>query len=235
VNFESDIQKCLEVLQAGGIILYPTDTLWGIGCDATHEKAVEKIISIKEKTAASTSEGVRWNLSDKVRSPSFQRTESPSDLKREKDNANNTLAPFRAGGKSFIVLISDDGMLKRFVKEVPAQAWDLIEVSDNPITIIYDAARGLAKNVLAEDGSIGVRKVEDDFCQRLIHKFGKPIVSTSANVSEDPSPKNYNEISEEIKNKVDYTVNWRQDDFTKRKTSSIIKLKGNGEFVILRK
>lgn len=137
--------------------------------------------------------------------------------------------------RPFIVLVSDDGMLNRFIKDVPAQAWDLIEVSDKPITIIYDNARGFAKNVLADDGSIAVRLIKDDFCQRLIHKFGKPIVSTSANTGGEPAPQNYDAILENIKNKVDYIVNWRQDDFSKTKPSSIIKLKANGEFVIVRK
>ena len=186
---EAEVKKAIEVLRAGGTILYPTDTIWGIGCDATNEKAVEKIYAIK---------------------------------KREES-------------KSLIVLVSDDGMLNRFVKDIPAQAWDLIEVSDTPLTIIYDGARGLAKNVLADDGSIGVRMVRDEFCQRLIHKFGKPIVSTSANVSGEPAPFLYDEISGEIKSKVDYSVNWRQNDFNKSKPSSIIKLKSNGEFQIIRK
>ena len=189
MNFDDDIQKCLETLRAGGTILYPTDTVWGIGCDAANEKAVEKIYAIK---------------------------------KREES-------------KSLIVLVSDEGMLNRFVKEVPAQAWDLIEVSDTPITIIYDSGRGFAKNVSADDGSIAVRLVKDEFCQRLIHKFGKPIVSTSANISGDPAPKNFDEISEEVKSKVDYVVNWRQDEWQNTKPSSIIKLKENGEIKIIRK
>ena len=189
MNFDADIQKCLETLRAGGTILYPTDTVWGIGCDAANEKAVEKIYAIK---------------------------------KREES-------------KSLIVLVSDEGMLNRFVKEVPAQAWDLIEVSDTPITIIYDSGKGLAKNVLAEDGSIAVRLVKDEFCQRLIHKFGKPIVSTSANISGDPAPKNFDEVSEEVKSKADYIANWRQDDFSEARPSSIIKLRSNGEFQIIRK
>ncbi len=166
MNFESDIQKCLEVLRTGGTILYPTDTIWGIGCDATNEKAVEKIYALKK----------------------------------------------RSESKSLIVLVSDDGMLNRFVKNIPALAWDLIDMADKPLTIIYDAAKGIAKNVLAEDGSIAVRKTSDEFCQRLIHKFGKPIVSTSANISGENAPKNFSEVSDEIKKTVDYIVNWRQDD-----------------------
>ncbi len=189
MNFDPDIQKCLEVLRTGGILLYPTDTIWGIGCDATNEKAVENIFAIK------------------------QRQES----------------------KSLILLVSDDGMLNRFVKNIPEVAWDLMEVSDSPITIIYDGGRGLAKNVFAEDGSIGVRKTNDEFCQRLIHKFGKPIVSTSANISGEPAPQNFSEIKEEIKQSVDYVVNWRQNELGNSKPSSIIKLKENGEIKIIRK
>ena len=186
---EHEIRKVIEVLRKGETILYPTDTVWGIGCDATNEKAVEKVFQIKSREA----------------------------------------------GKSLIVLVSDIGMLNRFVKEVPAIAWDLIDTSDTPLTIIYDSARGLAKNVLAEDGSIGVRMVKDDFCQRMIHKFGKPVVSTSANLSGEPTPQNFDEISDTIKSQADHVVDWRQDDLHKAKPSSIIKLKGNGEFQIIRK
>ena len=186
---EEEIRKALEVLRAGGTILYPTDTIWGIGCDATSENFVEKIFAIKK----------------------------------------------RQESKSLIVLVSDDGMLNRFVKNIPAMAWDLMDVTDNPLTIIYDEGRGLAKNIFAEDGSIGVRKVSDEFCQRLIHKFGKPIVSTSANITGEAAPQKFSEIKEEIKQAVDYVVTWRQDEWQNAKPSSIIKLKENGEIKIIRK
>lgn len=195
---EQEIQNALKILRSGGTLLYPTDTIWGIGCDATNEKSVEKILSVKKRTEA----------------------------------------------KSLIALVSDDGMLNRFVKEVPELAWDLLSLNDEqgddsetnkPITIIYDAARGLAKNVLAEDGSIGIRMIKDPFCNRLIHKFGKPIVSTSANISGMPAPKNFSEISDEIIKSVDYVVNWRQNENNNVLPSSIIKLKANGEFIIVRK
>lgn len=189
MNFDADIQKCLVSLRAGGIILYPTDAIWGIGCDATNDKAAEKVFQIK------------------------QREES----------------------KSLILLVSDDGMLNRFVKDVPALAWDLIEITDTPLTIIYDAPRGIAKNILAEDGSIGIRMAKDAFCQKLIYKFGRPIVSTSANISGTNAPKNFSEISSEIFSQVDYVVNWRQDENRILQPSSIIKLKSNGEFQIIRK
>ncbi len=189
MSFDQEITNALKTLREGGTILYPTDTVWGVGCDATNELVVEKVLQIK------------------------QREES----------------------KSMIILVSDVGMLNRFVKEIPALAWDLIEMSEKPITIIYDSPRGLAKNVLAADGSVGIRIVKDDFCQRMIHKFGKPIVSTSANFSGEPTPENFDAVAEEIKNKVDLVVDWRQDDISKTKPSSIIKLKTNGEFVIIRK
>jgi L-threonylcarbamoyladenylate synthase len=196
---EQEIQNALKILREGGTILYPTDTIWGIGCDATNEKAVEKVFTIK------------------------QRTES----------------------KSLICLVSDDGMLNRFVKEVPEMAWDIMDANNaeeddepaKPITIIYDAARGLAKNVLAEDGSIGIRLVKrevHDFCHRLIHKFGRPIVSTSANISGEPAPQDFSDISQEIISKVDYVVQLQTPNSRHQTASSIIKLKANGEFKIIR-
>lgn len=199
LTLEQEIQNTLRALREGKTILYPTDTIWGLGCDATNEQAVEKIFSIK------------------------QRTES----------------------KSLIILVSDEGMLNRFVKDVPEMAWDLIDAAkaeedderSKPLTIIYDAARGLAKNVLAEDGSIGVRLVTRDaseFCHKLIHKFVKPIVSTSANISGQPAPKDFENISQEIISKVDYVVQLKTLDFGLRTPSSIIKLKANGEFKIIR-
>jgi L-threonylcarbamoyladenylate synthase len=199
MTLETEIQNALQALREGKTILYPTDTIWGIGCDATNEKAVEKIFQIKKR------------------------------------NEN----------KSLITLVSDDGMLNRFVKEVPEMAWDLMDANNaeedeepgKPITIIYDAARGLAKNVLAEDGSIGIRLVTrnaNDFCHRLIHKFGRPLVSTSANISGEPSPKSFTDISDEIKRSVDYVVNWKQNEHIRAEPSSIIRLKTNGEFVIIR-
>ena len=217
---EQELQNALKVLREGGTILYPTDTIWGIGCDATNEKAVEKILRIKTATPA---------------------------LKGEMQAV--TTAPFRAGGdrsgKSFIALVSDDGMLNRFVKEVPEMAWDLMDANDTeeddepikPITIIYDGARNIAKNVLAEDGSIGIRMVKrtsHEFCHRLIHKFGKPIVSTSANISGEPAPQDFSEISDETISKVDYIVKFPTNDYGRKMPSSIIKLKANGEFVIIR-
>jgi len=199
---EQEIQNALNVLRSGGTLLYPTDTVWGIGCDATSEKAVEKIFAVKKRTES----------------------------------------------KSLIVLVSDESMLNRFVKNVPEIAWDLMDAnrgegdfpSGKPITIIYDAARGIAANALAEDGSLGIRMVKrsseggNDFCHKMIHKFGRPIVSTSANISGMPAPKNFSEVSDEILKSVDYVVNWGQQENRNAQPSSIIKLKENGEFLIIR-
>jgi L-threonylcarbamoyladenylate synthase len=209
MSLETEIQNALKVLREGGAILYPTDTIWGIGCDATNEKAVEKVLEIKKRQAVTPT------------------------LKGE------------SRGKSFIVLVSDPGMLNRFVKDVPEMAWDIMDANSvedddepvKPITIIYDAARGLAKNVLAEDESIGIRMVtreRNDFCHRLIHKFGRPVVSTSANISGEPAPQDFSEISDEIISNVDYVVKLHTPNSVHPTASSIIKLKANGEFKIIR-
>ena len=185
---EEDIKKALEVLKNGGIILYPTDTIWGLGCDATNEKAVEKIYQIKK----------------------------------------------RSDQKSMLVLLENPAKIPSYVNEMPDITWDLIELSDKPLTIIYSEAKNLAQNLIADDGSIGIRISSDDFNQKLIQRFRKPIVSTSANVSGEPSPQNFDEISQEIINSVDYVVTWRQDDYTKAKPSSIIKLGKGNEIQIIR-
>lgn len=188
MNYNADLHACLDALRKGGTILYPTDTIWGLGCDATQAGAVEKIYAIKER--------------------------DPS--------------------KSMIILVSDVGMLNRFVKSIPAIAWDLMEAADHPLTIIYDGCRNLAPNVPAADGTIGVRMVNDDFCQALLRKLGKPIVSTSANFSGKPSPSNFSEIDPQLQTRVDYVVQWRQNDFHAGRASSIIRIKENGEFRIIR-
>ena len=186
---EEDIIQCLETLKRGGIILYPTDTVWGIGCDARNEKAVERIYQIKK----------------------------------------------RSDSKSLIVLVDNDSMLNKHVSEVPEVAWDMIEFSEKPLTVIYDKAFHLAENVIAPDGSCGIRITTDDFCKKLIHKFGRPVVSTSANISGENTPQNFSDISPEIKNQVDYIVKHRQHDPKKSKPSTIIRIKNNGEFSIIRK
>lgn len=185
----SEINKAIEVLKSGGTILYPTDTVWGIGCDATNEKAVEKILEIKQR----------------------------SDV------------------NGFIVLLDNAYKLNKYVQEVPAVAWDLIELSDKPLTIIYDQAIHFAPNVINKDGSIAIRIIKDEFCQKLIYKYGNPIVSTSANLNNQATPQHFKEISNDILKTVDFVVNWRQHEKTNPKPSSIIKLAANGEIKIIRK
>lgn len=185
----NDIKKCVEVLRAGGLILYPTDTIWGIGCDATNAEAVRKVY----------------------------------DLKRRSDS------------KSMLVLIDEMGKIQSYVREIPDVAWDLTEISEKPITIIYPEAMNLADNLVAEDGSVGIRVTRETFSHQLCRQFRRPIVSTSANISGEPSPACFDEISEEILNGVDYVVEYRRDDHEKKVPSSIIKFEKNGTFAILRK
>jgi L-threonylcarbamoyladenylate synthase len=184
-----EVNKAFEVLKDGGIILYPTDTIWGIGCDATNTDAVEKILKLKNR---------------------------PDD-------------------KSLIILLDTDAKLQSYVKEVPEVAYDLVEFAENPLTIIYSGAKNLAANAVAADGSIGIRIVRHDFCVQLLQRFRKPIISTSANISGDPSPANFNDISEAILNGVDYVVNWEQDLAAERKASTIMKLDPSGKFSFIRR
>lgn len=183
-----DIKAALEVLQKGGVILYPTDTIWGLGCDANNEEAVKRIYDIKK----------------------------------------------RDDSKSMLVLMENPSLLDRFVDEIPEVAFDLIELSDKPLTIIYDGAKNLARNLIAEDGSIGIRFTTEVFSSDLIRRFKRPIVSTSANVSGKPSPENFDKIDQEIIDAVDYVVKYRQDDTQKAVPSSIIKLGRGGEIKIIR-
>ena len=184
-----DIKKALEVLKNGGIILYPTDTIWGIGCDATNEKAVERIYKIKK----------------------------------------------REDSKSMLVLMENPALLDRYVDDVPEIAWDLVEVATTPLTVIYQNAKNLAKNLIAEDGSVGIRFTKEAFTAQLLQRFRKPLVSTSANISGEKSPTFFDEISEEIKKQVDYIVDFRQNDATPAQPSSIIKLGPGGRINIIRK
>lgn len=185
---KEDIVKAVEVLMQGGIILYPTDTIWGLGCDATNEKAVERIYQIKK----------------------------------------------RSDQKCMLILLDNTAKIPAYVNQMPDLAWDLIELSTKPLTIIYSDAKNLAKNLIADDGSIGIRISNDEFNQKLIQRFKKPIVSTSANISGVPSPQTFDEISQQIIDSVDYVVKWKQDDISKTKPSSIIKLGNNGEVKIIR-
>lgn len=184
-----DIDKSIEVLSTGGVILYPTDTIWGIGCDATNEKAVERIYKIKQ----------------------------------------------RCDQKSMLILLDNQNKIPSYITEMPELAWDLIDLTETPLTIIYSGAKNLAPNLIAPDGSIGIRISNDEFNQKLIQKFRKPIVSTSANISGSPSPQHFDDISQEIIDAVDYAVEWKQDDLSKSQASSIIKLGINGDIQIIRK
>jgi len=183
-----DIKTAIAVLQKGGIILYPTDTIWGLGCDAINEDAVQRIYAIKN----------------------------------------------RVDSKSMLVLMENAALIERYVDEVPDIAYDLIELTDKPLTIIYNAAKNLAKNLIADDGSIGIRITSEAFSSELIRRFKRPIVSTSANISGNPSPTCFNEIDQEIIDSVDYVVKYRQDETTKAVPSSIMKLGRGGEIKIIR-
>jgi L-threonylcarbamoyladenylate synthase len=185
---EQEIQQCVKVLKRGGTILYPTDTIWGIGCDATNFKAVEKIYKVKKRLEV----------------------------------------------KSLIILIDDPAKIEHYVKEIPVITWDLMKNVEKPITIIYPNARNLPKNVIGDDNSIAIRVAKNEFCIRLIREFGKPIVSSSANVSGEPAPLVFRCVSEDIIKSVDYVVNLYQDVLQEVKPSRIIKLKENGEFNIIR-
>ncbi len=183
-----ELREAVKVMKAGGIILYPTDTIWGIGCDARNKDAVAKIYALK------------------------QRTET----------------------KSMLCLV--DGLigLERIIPQVPEVAYELIDVSVKPLTIIYDGAEGVAENLISEDGSLGVRITNEDFSRDLCRMLSAPVVSTSANVSGEASPKNFSEIADKILDGVDYVVKYRQGEKKGATASQIIKLKTNGEFKIIR-
>ena len=181
------MEKLLETLKSGGTILYPTDTIWGIGCDATNVQAIQKIFDIKK----------------------------------------------RDENKSFIILVETVKRLQDLV-DVPEVAWDIIDLSEKPVTIIYEKAEGLPKELLAEDGSIGIRLIKDDFCKRLITKMNRPLVSTSANFSGDKSPMKFSDISAEIKNAVDFVVDDPEDKISEFSGSSIIKVWKDGRIKIIR-
>lgn len=183
-----DIKKACEAMQAGGIILYPTDTIWGIGCDATNEDAVQRVYELKK----------------------------------------------RADNKAMLVLMDSQAKLNMYVDDIPDIAWDLIEVADKPLTIIYSNAKNLAKNLLGADGSVGIRISNEEFSRKLCERFRKPLVSTSANVSGTPSPANFSEVSEVIRSGVDYIVSYRQDDMSKAQPSNIIKLGAGGLIQVIR-
>lgn len=188
-SMKQEIRNCIEVLRKGGTILYPTDTIWGIGCDATNPKAVQKIFKIKK----------------------------------------------RMENKSLIVLLDRKEKLQEYVTSVPEIALDLVDNVKTPLTIIYPNARNLARNIIADDGTIAIRLTHFEFCYKLIRMFGKPIVSTSANISGQPPPLIFKNISKDIINQVDYTVSMGREEIRGTKPSTIIKLTSDGEFEIIRK
>ncbi|CAA7195967.1 L-threonylcarbamoyladenylate synthase [Chryseobacterium potabilaquae] len=181
------MQSIIEILKAGGTILYPTDTIWGIGCDATNVEAIHKIFDIK---------------------------------KREKN-------------KSMIILVESEKRLQELV-DVPELAWEIIDLSEKPVTIVYENPRGLPKELLADDGSIGIRLVKSDFCKKLITKLNKPLVSTSANFSGDKSPLRFGDISPKIVDLVDYAVEEDREKVSKYSGSSVIKIWSDNRIKVLR-
>lgn len=184
---QNEIQNAFKILKEGGIILYPTDTVWGIGCDANNTMAVENIFKLKK----------------------------------------------RSDSKALICLVADDRMLKKYVKKVPEAAYDIFDVPNQPITIIYDNPQNLAKNLITEDNTIAIRIPNDEFCFQLLRKFNGAIVSTSANISGQPTPKSFGEIPEEILKGVDYIVNLHHEK-KMAKPSSIIKLSSDGKVKVIR-
>lgn len=190
---EEDIKNAVEVLRKGGVILYPTDTVWGIGCDATNAEAVKRVYEIKQ----------------------------------------------RDDSKALICLVDSDARLQRYVRNVPDVAWQLLDSlkdSDSkPTTLILDGAINLAPNLIAEDGSIGMRITQEPFSKELCYRFQKALVSTSANISGEPAAQNYRDIDPRILEAVDYVCWSRRQEHNPHQPSSIIRLKENGEVNIIRK
>ena len=189
MNQAEDIKKAVEVLRKGGVILYPTDTVWGIGCDATNAEAMSRVYAIKH----------------------------------------------RDDSKALICLVDSDARLQRYVRDVPAVAWELLDVVTKPTTVILDGAVNLAPNLIADDGSIALRITQEPFSKELCYRFQKALVSTSANISGEPAAANYCDISDDIINAVDYVCFSRRQERKPHTPSSIIKLKSDGEVTIIRK
>jgi L-threonylcarbamoyladenylate synthase len=189
MSFEEDISAALTALRSNGVILYPTDTIWGLGCDPASPDAVEKIFRIKSRDES----------------------------------------------KSLLILVNSEQMLERYVYDIPEIALELISVTGAPLTIIYPKGKNLAKGVCADDGSVGIRICNDEFCRQLISRFRKPIVSTSANFSGKTAPKYFQEIDQTLIDSVDYVVKYRQDDRREHAASPVIKLNSDGSIKIIRK
>lgn len=189
MNQQDDIKKAIEVMKNGGVILYPTDTVWGIGCDATNAEAVSKIYKIKH----------------------------------------------RDDSKALICLVDSAVRLQRYVRNVPEVAWQIMELATKPTTVIFDNAVNLAPNLIADDGSVGIRITQEPFSKELCYRFQKPIVSTSANISGEPAAQNYKDIAEELLKSVDYVCYSRRQEKQPHMPSSIIRIKANGEVDIIRR
>lgn len=185
--FKEDVEKCLAVLKTGGLILYPTDTIWGIGCDATNSAAVDKIIQLKKRPAQ----------------------------------------------KSFVILAADEKDILHYTASPDLSVFNYLQTIQKPTTVIYQHALGLAENVCNDDGSVAIRICKDEFCRHLIKRFRKPIVSTSANISGNSSPKNFASVDKIIKENVDYVVHYRQNDLHENEPSALIKW-ANGKPEIIR-
>ena len=188
LDFQNDIEECLKVLRNGGIILYPTDTIWGIGCDATNADAVQKIYDLKK----------------------------------------------RSESKSMIVLVADERDILKYTSNPDLRVFDFLKNVKKPTTVIYDGAIGLAANLIHANGTIAIRLVQEIFCKNLIKRLRKPLVSTSANISGEIPPQFFAEISDEIKNNVDYVVQYRKDDSSSRQPSAIVKWNKDGIATIIR-
>ena len=186
---EEDIRKAVEVLRKGGVILYPTDTVWGIGCDATNSEAVKRVYGIKQ----------------------------------------------RDDSKALICLVDSDARLQRYIRKVPDVAWQLLDCCDKPTTVILDGVVNLAENLIAEDGSVGIRITQEPFSKELCFRFQKALVSTSANISGEPAAQNYPDIDPKIIEAVDYVCWSRRQEHKPHKPSSIIKLTEDGQVTIIRK
>lgn len=186
--FKDDLEQAAATVLAGGLVLYPTDTVWGIGCDATRSDAVRRVFELKR----------------------------------------------RADSKALITLLGNEAVLQRYVDEVPEVAWQLIEYTTRPLTIVYDHGRNLAPELLAPDGSVGIRITREAFSAALCQRIRRPLVSTSANISGEPTPACFSDITQEVIDGVDYVVNYRRHDCTKAKPSSVMRLSADGLFKIIR-
>lgn len=186
--YVQEAEAAVEVLRSGGTLLYPTDTVWGLGCDATNHAAVEKIYQAKQ----------------------------------------------RPDGKALVVLVAEERDVLQYVAALDLAVFDFIQAQSKPTTVVFDGAVGLADNLIAADGSVAIRVVQDPFCRYLIKRLRKPIVSTSANVSGEPAPRFFREVSKEITDAVDCVVRWRQHDETPATPSQIVRWKGNGSFEVIR-